>query len=253
MAMARLAQIYRYPVKGLSAEALAEVELSAGRGLPDDRRFAIARATAPLDPGSPRWLPKSNFFTLLSDERLAQLSIDFDGRDGKLVISRSGREVARANATDPMGRAMLSQFFASFLGPAAHGTPRFVEAGEQHFTDSSDPYLALVNLNSARDLERVARQPINPLRFRANLYLEEVEAWSEFAWVGQEFRLGDARLKVVEPIERCGATNVNPDTATRDINLPQVMKRGLGHTRLGLYLSVVEGGRIARGDALQSL
>src|SRR3954452_4548231 len=37
-----VAAIYRYPVKGLSAEALDRVTLAPGDCLPQDRRFAIA-------------------------------------------------------------------------------------------------------------------------------------------------------------------------------------------------------------------
>ena len=33
----------------------------------------------------------------------------------------------------------------------------------------------------------------------------------------------EARLRVEEPIERCAATNVDPDTATRDMNIPMLL------------------------------
>jgi hypothetical protein len=40
--LAHIACMYRYPIKGLSAEALHAVELAAGEGLPLDRKFALA-------------------------------------------------------------------------------------------------------------------------------------------------------------------------------------------------------------------
>ncbi|MFC7540819.1 MOSC N-terminal beta barrel domain-containing protein [Siccirubricoccus deserti] len=44
----RVENIYRYPVKGLTAEALEEVTLTPGACLPHDRRFALAQGDAPL-------------------------------------------------------------------------------------------------------------------------------------------------------------------------------------------------------------
>ena len=49
----RVEHIYRYPVKGLTAEALEEVLLTPGECLPHDRRFALAQGDAPFDPAAP--------------------------------------------------------------------------------------------------------------------------------------------------------------------------------------------------------
>ena len=45
--------IYRYPVKGLSAEKMNRVALTPGECLPHDRRFAIALASTRFDPQRP--------------------------------------------------------------------------------------------------------------------------------------------------------------------------------------------------------
>ena len=58
-----IAQIYRYPVKGLSAEPLARVALAPGEALPHDRRFALAHGATRFD-GAPHWLPRNNFLML---------------------------------------------------------------------------------------------------------------------------------------------------------------------------------------------
>ena len=44
----RIETIYRYPVKGLTAEALEEVTLTPGETLPEDRRFALVQGDEPL-------------------------------------------------------------------------------------------------------------------------------------------------------------------------------------------------------------
>ena len=40
------------------------------------------------------------------------------------------------------------------------------------------PWL-LINLATVRDVERIVGAPVDPLRFRANLYFEGAEAWAE--------------------------------------------------------------------------
>ena len=54
-----LASIYRYPVKGLTPEPLQKVVLSAGEGLPQDRRFALAHGSTRIDPTAPTWMKSS--------------------------------------------------------------------------------------------------------------------------------------------------------------------------------------------------
>jgi uncharacterized protein len=53
--------IYRYPVKGLSAEKMNRVALMPGECLPHDRRFAIALGSTRLDPQRPEWPSKTHF------------------------------------------------------------------------------------------------------------------------------------------------------------------------------------------------
>lgn len=244
----RIADICRYPVKGLSAEPLERVHLSPGQGLPHDRRFAIAHGTASFDPKAPQWLPKSNFLMLMRDEKLARLAVTFAPETGLLTIGRGGKPVVKGNATDPMGRTLIGQFFAAFMGEAARGTPRLLEAAGHMFSDTREKYISLINLASVQDLERVVRRPVHPLRFRGNIYLTDAPAWSEFSWVGCEIAIGEARLRVAKRIDRCAATNVDPETAARDMNIPRALQHGFGHVDLGIYAEVLHGGDIATGD-----
>ena len=58
---ARIVGLYRYPVKGLSPEALAEVQLEAGGTFPNDRAFAIENGKHEFDPAAPKHFPKIKF------------------------------------------------------------------------------------------------------------------------------------------------------------------------------------------------
>ncbi len=245
-----IADICRYPVKGLSAESLQAVHLSPGQGLPHDRRFAVAHGATRFDPEAPQWLPKTNFLMLMRDEKLAQLAVAFVPETGMLTISRGGKPVVQGKATDPMGRTLIGQFFAGFMGDAARGAPRLLEAAGHMFSDVREKYVSLINLASVRDLERVVRQPVHPLRFRANIYMADAPAWTEFSWVGCEVAIGKTRLRVTQRIDRCGATNVDPETAVRDMNIPRALQQGFGHVDMGVYAEVLNGGDIAPGDAI---
>ncbi|MGH7094745.1 MAG: AIR synthase-related protein, partial [Stellaceae bacterium] len=100
---AAIDRIYRYPVKGLSAEALDRVALSPGKCLPQDRRFAVALGTTAFDPARPAWLSKTHFVMLMRDEALARLHTRFSPQTGVLSIAENGRVVLEARLTDAEG------------------------------------------------------------------------------------------------------------------------------------------------------
>ena len=92
--------------------------------------------------------------------------------------------------------------------------------------------------------------PLDPLRFRANLYFDTGMPWQEFDWCGKEIQIGEVTVKCLSRIERCAATNVNPETAARDANIPLQLQRAFGHGDMGIYIDVVKGGTIRPGDTV---
>ena len=94
------------------------------------------------------------------------------------------------------------------------------------------------------------RAPVDPLRFRANLHVEGLAPWTEFEWVGREIAIGSTRLRVTRRIRRCAATDVDPSSGARDLNVPLALRQAYGHADCGVYAEVLSGGWIARGDAL---
>ncbi len=257
-ATARIAAIYRYPVKGLSAERLERVALSPGECLPQDRRFAIALPTTRFDPQHPEWLAKTHFVMLMRDEKLALLDTRFDAASGELSIERAGALALRARLSEPEGRRQVSDFLAGFLGASVAHPLRVVEAPGHAFADArrkpdatTDKYVSLINLASIAAIEEVVQAKIEPLRFRANVYFGGAPAWSELSWLGAQITLGGARLRAIAAITRCAATQVNPATAARDLDIPAALQRAFGHNLMGIYAEVVAGGEIAAGDGLE--
>lgn len=250
-APSRVAALYRYPVKGLTGEALDAVDLAPSRGFPDDRRFAVALGTTSYDQMEPAWQPKSAFFQLARHERLALLESRYDSPSETLTLSRSGKPVARGKATDLTGRAVIGEFLSAFLAGEGQGRPRLVEGPEIGLADCGEAVVSIIGEASIADLARVAGKPVARLRFRANVYVEGTRPWEEFGWVDREIAIGPVRLKVIDRIGRCAATNVDPATAERDLNLPNVLQRAFGHADMGVYAKVIGGGRVAVGDTLR--
>jgi uncharacterized protein YcbX len=249
--------IYRYPVKGLSAEKMDRVMLMPGECLPQDRRFAIALGSTLFDPQRPGWLSKTHFIMLMRDEELAQLQTHFDADSGVLAIAENGRVLLSARMTEPEGCRMVADFFTNFLGGAVKGALRVVEAPGHAFADArrkpnatTDKYVSLVNRASIAALEAAMGVTVDPIRFRANVYFDGASAWTEHDWIDFEITVGAARLQVISPITRCAATQVNPVTGKRDLDIVAALGRAFSHINMGVYAEVVAGGEIAVGDAL---
>lgn len=250
-------RICRYPVKGLSAEDLGRVRLTVGQCLPQDRRFALAHAATHFDPARPAWLPKTSFLMLMRNEKLAQLRTNFDEQSGYFTINRNGQMLLKAEIADPSQRESINEFFADFLRDSVTGTLRVVEAPGHTFSDARQKpnsttyqYVSVVNLASIRALEQVVRVPVDPIRFRANLYIDGLPAWTEFDWVGSEIMVGRARLHIVSRITRCAATTVNPATAERDLDVLTHLQQSFGHVQMGIYGEVIGSGEIVTGDTV---
>jgi uncharacterized protein YcbX len=246
----RVEHIYRYPVKGLTAEALAETRLDPGETVPGDRKFALAHGDAPFDEAAPAWLQKRHFACLMVNERIAALHTSWDERKGVLLIRAPGTPPFAGDTTTAEGRAAIAARLAAFLGEEARGSLRFVTADGHSFADHRNKVVSLINLASLAALERAMGRSLDPLRFRANVYFSGAPAWAEFGWIGRRIELGGATLTITQRIDRCAATQVNPVTALRDCNPVAGLRAAFGHVDLGVYGRVEAGGRVAVGDAI---
>ncbi len=195
---------------------------------------------------------------LRSNEQLASLSTRFDTSTQELLIEDQTGQAARGHLTQPEGRSRIEQFFVDYLGEATKGTPRVVRATGHKFTDASvmSPALmravSVINLAPVEALSTALGTHINPLRFRGNIYVSGLEPWEELSWVNQTVTMGGVPLRGLAKTPRCGAVNVNPVTAQRDLNLPKAIMQHFGHTDLGAYLEVLNDGTISIGDAVKN-
>lgn len=247
---ATIASIYRYPVKGLSGERLSSATLAPGTTLAMDRAFALENGPSGFDPAAPTWQPKIKFLCLMRNAKIAALHTYFDDASGVFTIAKDGKQLLEAKLSEPQGRGAVEKFFQEFVGADARGPVRLLESSGHSFSDVAKKVVSIINLESIAALERSVGRAVHPLRFRGNLYVSGWPAWSETQLVGRELEAGGARLRVVKMIQRCAATEVDPETAERDIDVPQQLYRLTGDDDCGIYAEVIEGGTIAEGDQL---
>jgi uncharacterized protein YcbX len=247
---AKIASLYRYPVKGLSPEPLPSVALGAGETFPADRRYAVENGPSGFDPAAPVWLPKSCYLMLMRDERLAALQTHFEDHSHLLTIRENGKIAARGDLETAQGRAAIEAFFATHFAGELKGPPKIISGGGHSFSDVAKKVVSIINLGSVAAIENMVGLPVHPLRFRANLYVSGWPPWREFDLLGQTLAIGEARLRVVKRITRCAAINVDPESAVRDLDIPPALMRRLGHAECGVYAEVIAGGSIGVGDAI---
>ncbi len=243
--------LYRYPIKGLSPQAMTRVDLAAGGAVPLDRVFALARPGAPIDPAEPKWAKKSLFLMLMLDDGLAELKTHLDVETRRLTVMQGNVQVLAANLDDERDWPAIEAFFHAHV-PALREPPRLVRSRDGHFMDKPENLVSLINLATVRSLEEQWGYEIDPLRFRANVYIDGAKPWEEFDWVGSDIRLGEAVFTDDRRNGRSGATNVNPVTGRRDLDIPGSLRAAFGHKDLGVYLTTRVGGGVKLGDSVET-
>ena len=248
---ARIQSLFRYPVKGLSAEPLASAALGIGRTIVGDRRYAIENGPSGFNPAAPAYFPKQRFLMLMKNERLAALDTHFEEATHVLTVRRHGREVARGDLRTAQGRGAIEAYFADYCSDELLGPPKVLSADDHSFSDVAAKVVSIINLASLTAIADAVGKPIDRLRMRANIYVDGWPAWGEFDLLGREIAIGaQARAKIVKRIKRCAATNVEPGTGRRDLAIPNTLLERFGHADCGIYAEVTVAGTIACGDTI---
>lgn len=240
----RLAHICRHPIKAYGREMLASVRLSAGKGLPFDREWAIAHEAAKLAPG---WNPCMNFTRGAKAPALMAVTASLDEATRRVTLAHPVAGEITVAPDEPAEQTRLLTW-ADPLIPPGRARPAAVVRGGVAMTDSDFPSVSVLSLASLAALSKQMGTNLSIHRWRANLWLEGASPWAEWDWIGQRFRLGDAVLEVVERITRCTATTVDPETGVVQGNTLAALETGYGHQDFGIYARVIEGGEIALGQ-----
>jgi uncharacterized protein YcbX len=211
-----VAELWRYPVKSLRGESLAEAELTE-KGIAGDRLVHAVR-------------PSGRVFTARTHKRMLALQGGLDETglptiDGLAWNDAEALQRLRA-ATEPDAELVY-----------------YDGVGPQRF----DVLPLSVATDGGVDAVGVDRR-----RFRANVYLDGVEGLAERGWVGRALRLGAAVVGVRQVRGRCVMTTYDPDTLEQDISVLQKIYFELGgRTALDCY--VVQPGLVRVGDRAELL
>jgi MOSC domain-containing protein len=221
----RVVGLWRYPVKSMGAETLAEADVS-WHGFAGDRRWAFIRDGV-VQSGFP-WL------TLRQCGDLSHYHPSFvdPARPDKspTVVRTPSGDVF--DVADPA--------LGEELGP---GGLRVIKQDRGIFDTSP---LSLITTQTIARLGEIVGVPLDVRRFRPNILVEAAEetAFPEDGWVGCVLRIGGMRMRVDKRDGRCVVITIDPVTGERD---PAIL-RAVARDRegcLGVYGSTVDPGRVA--------
>lgn len=254
----KIDSLYRYPVKGLSPEALTLIDVTAGHGFAFDRIYAITDSTLVFDENNPVPMQKSHFLMLARFERLSLVRTKFNSTTHDLEV-RTSDSLRNFSLTAVQGREELASFLKSFLAVPLRRNPEIIHAEGHQFTDigvhsnALMRTISLINLATLRDLSNHVGRYLDPRRFRANIYFDGATPWSELDWVGNTLRVGNVLLKIVRHTSRCPATSVDLERGERDLNIPRSILEYRGHGNCGIYAEILSSGRVQAGDNISFL
>ena len=252
--------LYRYPIKGFSAEPLDAVDLRPGEGIPGDRRLAVTNGKWDYVASEYEARKKTDFIALMTHPRVALLKTRlYETEHGLSLSVRAGTRGAAETfylSTDA-GRSEFINFLVGFLALEPVCVPRLIAGRQNLFTDlaplasSLECSMSVANLATIRELEQAFGRKLDPLRFRANVYIDGAEPWEELSWMGSTLSIGQACIKAVMRTRRCAVTNVDPETGRRTHGVPQTLVRRFGHQNMGVYVDAIGVGQVRLGDEVR--
>lgn len=222
----RVVGLWRYPVKSMGAEELAEADVS-WHGLAGDRRWAFVRNGVEQS-GFP-WL------TLRQRKDLNHYRPSFvepDRPDKSSLVVRTPSGVLFDIADPALGAEL--------------GEARVMKQDRGIFDTFP---LSLITTQTIVRLGEMVGAPLAVQRFRPNILVEAADAapFVEDSWLGCVLRIGSLRLRIDKRDGRCVVMTIDPVTTERN---PAIL-RAVAQDRegyLGVYGSTVEPGRIAVND-----
>lgn len=227
--LARVAELWRYPVKSMAGESLAAAEVG-WHGIAGDRRWAFVRGDTPRS-GFP-WL------TIREQARMLHYRPAF--------LDLSQPDCSDVSVRTPGGAELdvIDPVLAAELAPGA----RAIKLDRGAFDVSP---ISLLSRQSVSAVAGLVRTELDVRRFRANIVLDADGPFSEDEWVGTTLEIGSARIRVDQRDQRCVVVNVDPESTHRDASVLKAIARER-QACLGIYASTICPGRITRGDAVRS-
>lgn len=225
----RVVGLWRYPVKSMGAEALAEVDVS-WHGLVGDRRWAFIRTHVPHS-GFP-WLTLRERGDM-SHYHPSFVEPDRPDKSATVVQTPSG---AVFDVADPALGVELS--------------PGGVQVIRQDRGVFDTFPLSLITTQTIARLGETFGTRLEVQRFRPNILVEAADDETPFpedSWVDRVLRIGGMRMRVDKRDGRCVVITIDPRTTERNPAILRAVAQGRQGC-LGVYGSTVEPGCVAVND-----
>ena len=241
------------PVKSVSFQSIEKSNIKKNLGMTNDRIFAFSRG---IDSNKSKLLEKdpnqrklNNFLTLKNSPALNKYNFFY--KNEKLTLTYQEKELVTISPDNEEERLLLTnkltELETSLIKPIT-----LLKNKDFPFYDTSHSNkifnsMSLINLKSVDDFESKINQKVEFERFRANFYVEGIDAWEERNWIGKIIKINNVSFKVEKNIPRCVAINLKPKTDTT-INLLKSLKDQYNHFDMGIYLTALDDGDINIGD-----
>ncbi len=257
--------LWRYPIKSMMGEELGTSPVTE-RGLLGDRAYALIDTSTGkvASAKNPRKWPNLVDFRANYSEtpRLGEKtpSVRITAPDGEIVASdqgdidqtlsaRLGRDVTLVSAAPDTPK--LEEYWPDMDGLDHRETVTDEEMPSETFFDLAVVHvLTTATINRLRELYPQGRFEVR--RFRPNIVVEPASgdtAFVENSWVGRTLNLGDkVALRITRPCPRCVMTTLPQGDLPKDVGILRTVAQH-NQTHVGVYASVLKGGRISRGDA----
>ena len=250
--MRSVARISVSPVQGFALHHPDEVEL-AEHGVLENRRFFLADDVGNRVRSSLSTWPW-------------RVRADYDADEEVLRVVFPGGTRVEASALaegepldyDMGGRAVRGRTVrGAWEEPLAAlaGHPVRIVRSDVPGARQNAPVTLLSDASVSR-LAREAGQPVDDRRFRMLFTLTGCDEHEEDGWEGRLLEVGEALLRVGEPVERCAVTTRDPDTGERDFDTLRLLAGLRGRdpgdpVHFGVYAHVERPGRVRLGDPVR--
>ncbi len=251
--MPNVTDLWRHPIKGVGREQLQSVALEVGKTMPWDRHWAIAHVDAKVDPENPVWARCMNFARAARGYRLMAVSSHLDEGAGTITLKHPDLETITVNPDNVADAKALVEWVTEISNPDRSLPAQVFKAPDRGMTDSSTATLSINTKASLEALSKATGTVLDQRRFRGNIWVDGFNAWEEFSWIGHHIRIGEAEFEIIDPIERCMATTVNPDTGISDCATLATLQSNWGHKDFGVFGVITKVGKITLGDTIEVL
>ena len=252
-----IVSIHYCPVKSLSFQSIKSCNIKKELGMSNDRVFAFSRGIdsekAKLLEKIPKDRKLNNFLTLKNSPVLNKYNFIYD--NDKLVLTHQEQKIISISPNNFQERILLCnkllELESSLIKPISllkNNDFPFYDTSSSNITFNS---MSLINLNSIKDFEKKIDKKIEFQRFRANFYVDGIEAWEERRWIGKIIKINNISFKVEKNIPRCVAINLKPKSDDNSLNLLQSLKESYNHFDMGIYLTALKDGKINVGNEVQ--